>query len=133
MKRLITALSLFALTFVLVGPALADEEDEYEARVKRINAMAEKPGKMKTALQRIATETGMTADRIESQHKKNPEMGPAGIMLANVMSNDTKKNPGYFIEQRKSGKKWLAIAKENKIPVDRLNERLERLENAIKG
>lgn len=133
MRKIMTALTLCALTFVMVGSALADEDDEYEARVKKINAMAEKPGKMKVALQRIATETGVPVDRVENQHKKNPEMGAAGIMLANVMHNDTRKPPGEFIEQRKSGKKWLVIAKENKVPIDRLNDRLERLEKAIKG
>jgi hypothetical protein len=60
-------------------------------------------------------------------------MGVAALMLANVMSADTKKQPSYFFEQRKAGKKWLTLAKENNIPVDRLNERLDRLEKAIKG
>ena len=134
MKKMIGALSVFALLLGIVTPALAgDDEDQYEQKVKHINSLADKPGKMKVALQRISTETGVPVDRVENQHKKNPDMGAAGIMLANVMSADTKKAPGYFVEQRKAGKKWLTLAKENNIPVDRLNERLERLEKAIKG
>jgi len=134
MKKMIGALSIFALLIGFVTPVMAaDDEDQYEQKVKHLNSLGDKPGKMKVALQRISTETGVPLDRVEAQHKRHPEMGVAALMLANVMSADTKKQPSYFFEQRKAGKKWLTLAKENNIPVDRLNERLDRLEKAIKG
>jgi hypothetical protein len=84
-------------------------------------------------LQRISTETGVPLERVREQHKQHPDIGVAGLMLANVMASDTKKRPENFLNQRASGKKWLKIAKEQNVPVERLNERLDRLNRAIKG
>jgi hypothetical protein len=133
--RLVKWLTTLALALAVASPVIAadDEAEEFEKRIKRLNTMAEKPAKVKVALQRIATETGMPLEQVQNQHKKFPEIGVAGLMVANVLGNDTRKNPGQFLSQRQSGKRWLAIAKENKVPIERINERLERLEKAIKG
>ena len=122
-----------ALAFTLPMAAADDDVEHYEKRIKHLNDLSEKPGKAKVALQRIATETGMPLERVQNQHKKFPDIGIGGLMVANVLANDTRKSPGQFLEQRKSGKKWLAIAKEHKVPVERINQRLDRLEKAIKG
>ena len=134
-RTLVNWLTMIAVAMALALPVTAadDETEEFEKRVKRLNGMGERPGMAKVALQRIATETGVSLERVQNQHKKFPEIGVAGLMVANVIGNDTRKNAGDFLAQRQSGKKWLVIAKENKVPVERINDRLQRLEKAIKG
>ena len=58
-------------------------------------------------------------------------MGGAALLLANVMAAETKKSPESFLKERSSGKEWVEIAQENKIPTDKLNVRLDRIERAI--
>ncbi len=125
-----------ALALGLVFPALAaDKEDldHLENRVKQLNALAAKPNMQDIAFQRISTETGVPLETVRKQHGRHPNIGIAGIMIANVLANETKKNPDWFLTQRDDGKKWLQIAKENKVTVEKLNERLDRLHKAIKG
>jgi len=136
MKTLIVSAVLWALGLCLISPvAAADKQqlDQFDKRVSDINAMASKPAKTDLALQRISTETGMPVDRLKQQHQKHPDIGPAGLMVANVLADETKKGPEVFLSQKAAGKKWVNIAKENKVSVEKLIERLDRLEKAIKG
>ena len=131
-----TKLLAFAVSAFLVAiPSLiaADDQDvdEFERRVSRINAAADKPGKMNIALQRISTETGVPLENVRGQHKRYTNMGAAGIMIANVLANETKKAPNDFLKARTDGKKWLAQARDNKVSVEKLNDRLERLQKAM--
>ena len=127
------ALAASAALFAASSLIAADKEDmdEYEKRLNRINTAAEKPGMMNVALQRIATETGVPLENVRAQHKRHPEVGPAGLLIANVLANETKKAPSEFLKERAEGKRWLAMARENKVSVDKLNDRLERFEKAL--
>jgi len=136
MKRLVIALNTLVVAFGLTVPAFAadkNDQDAYEKRVKDVNAMAERPGMMKTTLQRISTETGVPVEKVQNQHKRHPKVGPGGLLVANVLADETKKGPESFLQEREPGKKWLQIDKENNVSVDKLNERLDRLEKALKG
>jgi len=135
MKKLLLTLSTFAVAFGLIVPVFAadNDHDAYEKRVKQINALGNKPGMEKVALQRVSSETGVPIEKVQNQFKRHPEVGAAGLLLANVMADETKKAPESFLQQRDKGKKWLAIAKENNVSVDKLNERLDRFEKALKG
>ena len=126
---LATSAMVFAASFVIAADK--DDLDEYEKRLNRINAQAEKPGMLNVALQRISTETGVPLEQVRAQHKRHPEVGPAGLLIANVLANETKKAPSEFLKERAEGKKWVAIARQHKVSVDKLNDRLERLEKAI--
>lgn len=133
MKALI-ALTALLWTMGFVAPAMAADQkalDEFENRAKRLNALG--ADKFDLAIQRISTETGVPVDTIRRQHERHPDTGIAGLMVANVLANETKKIPETFLSQRAAGKNWVTIAKENKVSVDTLNQRLARLERAIKG
>ncbi|MFL5048441.1 MAG: hypothetical protein ACJ8EA_26715, partial [Xanthobacteraceae bacterium] len=134
MNKLLLALTTLVVAFGLTAPVFAaDDEDTYEKKVKQVNALGEKPGRMKVCLQRISTETGVPVEKVQTQAKRHPEAGAAGLFLANLMADETKKEPEQFLKARENGKKWLTIAKNNKVSVDKLNERLDRFEKAIKG
>jgi hypothetical protein len=132
--------TFFAVTLLmalgLVFPSLAADKqdlDHFESRVQQLNSLAEKPGMMKVAIQTISNETGVPVEKVRNQHKRHSDMGIAGLMIANVLADDTKKAPEHFLSERESGKKWVTIARENKVSVDKLNERLDRFARALKG
>jgi len=134
MRTLIAVAMLWALGFAV--PAVAADNDDlehFENRVQQLNAQAAKPAQVDVALQRISTETGVPVEAVRKQHKQHPNIGIAGLMIANVLANETKKSPDEFLSKRESGKKWLAVAKAHNVSVDKLNERLDRLASAIKG
>src|SRR5687768_16475706 len=133
MKALFAMALLAALT---VGfPTIAADQDDiehFENRVRQLNSLADK-GMMDVALKTISSETGMPLEKVRKQHKRHPDIGIGGLMVANVLANDTKKGPEYYLDQRAEGKKWLTMAREHKVPVDRLNMRLDRFARAVKG
>jgi hypothetical protein len=133
--KILIAMTILALG--LVFPAFAaDKEDldHLENRVKQLNALGAKPAMQDVAFQRISTETGVPVEAVRKQHDRHPNIGIAGLMIANVLANETKKNPESFLTQRDSGKKnWRQLARENNVSVEKLNERLDRLHKAIKG
>jgi len=134
MKKSIPLMLIWAMAFV--GTALAADKEDFdqlEKRAKRLIALGGKPGMLEVALQRISTETGVPVDTVRRQHERHPNIGIAGLMIANVLANETKKMPEVFLSQREKGKQWHVMAQENKVTVDKLNVRLERLERAVKG
>src|SRR5689334_17288357 len=114
MKTFIAMTMLLALG--LAFPTMAadkEDHDELENRVTQINAMGAKPNMTDIALQRISTETGVPVETVRKQHGRHPSIGVAGLMIANVLANETKKAPETFLAQREGGKKWKQIAKQN--------------------
>jgi len=120
-----------ALGFVF--PAMAADKQDLDNRVKQLNSVGSKPDMQDVAFQRISTETGVPVETVRKQHQRHPNVGVAGLMIANVLANETKKAPEQFLGEHEKGKKWVPIAKENNVTVDKLNERLDRLAKAING
>ena len=106
-------------------------KDELERRAQTINRAAEKEAVFKKALHHVSIETGVPESTVEAQHRRNPDMGLAGILMANVMAAETKKDSSEFIKQRKGGKGWSAIARANNVSLDKLTQRLDNLDKAI--
>ena len=133
MKRVLTSI-LLAAVVLGTGSSLSAQNkkadrEALDDRIDQVNRAAKKEGK-DVAMQRISTETGVSMDQLQSMNKKF-DVGPAGLMVASVLANETKKGPEHFLRQHQEGKSWAALARDNKVPIDRLNSRLDRLENAI--
>jgi len=106
-------------------------KDQLETQAHRINKEVDKANAMKLALQRISTETGVPIDRVQAMHKDHPDIGPAGVLIANVLADNTKKPPEDFMKKHASGKGWAALARDNNVPLDKLQTRLDHLEAAV--
>jgi hypothetical protein len=109
----------------------SDDRDEFERRARQINRTIDEPSEMKQAIHHISVETGVSRDRVQAQYRRNPDLGAAGLLVANVMSAETKKEPEQFIRQHLDGKSWKSIATQNDVPLDKLNVRLKNLEKAV--
>ena len=135
MTKSIATLLVTGLVFNLCVHELRAQDkaavEQLDKKADAINAAAKKPGKMKAAYQAISTETGVPLEKVEKLHKDHPEAGPAGLMLACAMAAETKRTPSHFIESRVDGKSWAAIAHDNKVPIEKLTERLDHMSTAL--
>jgi hypothetical protein len=141
MKKLISSLLVTGLVLGLTastgyGQTRAERQvtradrNELDNRVEQINRMIKRDN-MDLAVKRISTETGVPEDRVRAMHERHQRIGPAGLMIANVLANETKKEPEQFMREKTGGKTWVAIARDNNVPLDRLSMRLDRLETAL--
>lgn len=127
----------FSLTIAVLALALpafsvhGSEKEQLDDKIRHINDLAKKPGAREVALQRVSVETGVPLERVQAMHQKHSDIGVGGVLVANVLADETKKDPELFMKQRDQGKKWTEIARENNVKFSGLNDRLDRLERAI--
>ncbi len=134
MRKSVFSLIIGALMLVLGTPAVkaAEQDKTFEDHAKQINqSTSQSPQKMQTALKTISVETGVPLEKVQAQHKRHPETGAAGLLLANVLAAETKKAPESFLKAHSAGKGWLDIARDNKVPVEKLTVRVESLWRAL--
>jgi ribonuclease HI len=137
MKKLMFALMTSTIALTLGGGPLraADNDDaakHFRQRADQINAATAKdPDLMQTAIKHISVETGVPVEKVRLHHQRHPNMGAAGLLLANVMAAETKEPPATFLKERQSGDQWLAIAREHKVSVEKLNVRLDNVWKAL--
>jgi hypothetical protein len=132
MKKPLLVLAALGLVFGVGGAfGAASDKEDFDQNVRHINKMTEKPSVLKQALHHISIETGVPLEKVQQEHRHNPEVGAAGLLIGNVLAAETSKEPDRFFRQNAAGKKWAAIAKENDVSLDKLNTRLENLEDAL--
>lgn len=105
--------------------------DELEARAHTVNALADKHGGMKEAIHDVSVETGVPVGDLQHMHDQHPEAGAAGLLIACVMADNTKKPAEQFLSRHINGKGWAAIAHDNNVPLDRINGKLDNLEREL--
>ncbi|MBC8096054.1 MAG: hypothetical protein H7Y43_09595 [Akkermansiaceae bacterium] len=134
MRKLLMSLLTVSLFLGGSGSSMLAADQSARAllddRAREVNRSAKEQG-MPLTLKRISTETGVPLEQVQSMHKRHSDIGPAGLLIACVLANDTKKEPEVFMKRRASGKTWTSIAKENKVSLEKLNARLDRLDTAI--
>jgi hypothetical protein len=96
-----------------------------------LNETVKKKSSMKTALHGVSVETGVPLATVESMHKHHPDTGPAGILVACVLADETKKPAEQLVKKHEDGKTWAEIARENKVPVEKLDRKLDNLEKFL--
>jgi hypothetical protein len=135
MKRLMYSLLIasMALGFNTHSRAEDKAKDELEDRVHTVNALADKRGGMKEAFHDISVETGVSVEELQRMHNRHSDVGPAGILIACVLADNTKKPPEQFLSKHVNGKGWGAIARDNGVPLEKINERLDHLERELGG
>ena len=72
-----------------------------------------------------------TARQLEAMHKHYSVVGIAGVLIACVLADETKKPPENFMKERQSGKGWTTMARNNKVSVEKISERLDHLERIL--
>jgi hypothetical protein len=126
---LVSAAVLFG-TGNLFSAEPKNARDRLHDRIGEVNDAAKKVG-VKTAFQRVSTETGVPVAQLEALHKRYSDIGPAGVLICSVMADETKKPAEDFARANQSGKSWTKVANDNRISTEILISRLDRFERAL--
>ena len=128
---LMTAALVVGLGVGVTRAADKDVNEEFNARVHAVNDAAKKKDMMPVALHAVSVETGVPLPEVEAMHKRYSDIGPAGVLIACVMADETKMKPEEFLHERNGGKGWTTMARDHKVPIEKLNARLEHLEKEL--
>jgi len=101
-------------------------------RAQRINSMAFQGGSRRQALRVVSNETGISVGRLQNMDAQNPAAGPAGLMIASVLANNTRNSPEQFVNRHANGRSWMQMAANNNVSIYRINARLDRLESSLR-
>src|SRR5574339_370596 len=93
-KTMLTLVATAVALGLMTAPARADNKQDREGfnkRIHQINDAVEKRNLMESALKHISVETGVPLSDVESMHKRHKDMGAAGLLVACVLADETKK------------------------------------------
>ncbi len=130
-RLLIAAMSFGLAASAARAQSRAAEKDELDSRAHTVNALADKRGGMKEAVHAVSVETGVPMEQLQKMRDQHPDAGAAGLMIACVLADNTKKSPEALLSKHVDGKGWAAIARDNNVPLEKINARLDRLEHDL--
>lgn len=131
MNSLLIATVSLGLTAGLARGDERNAKDELDSRAHTVNALADKHGGMKEAMRDVSVETGVPEAQIQRMHDQHPDAGAAGIMIACTIADNAKGAPEAYLSRHVNGKGWAAIARDNNVPIDKINVRLDKLEHDL--
>ena len=131
MNSLLIATVSLGLTAGLARGEDRNAKDELDSRAHTVNALADKHGGMKEAMRDVSVETGVPEAQIQRMHDQHPDAGAAGIMIACTIADNAKGAPEAYLSRHVNGKGWAAIARDNNVPLDKINVRLDKLEHDL--
>ena len=128
---LVATMSLGLTAGIAHAQSRAAQKDELDTRAQNVNALADKRGGMKDAIHAVSVETGVPIEKVQRMHDQHPDAGAAGIMIACTIADNAKGSPEAYLSRHVNGKGWAAIARENNVPLDKINVRLDKLERDL--
>ena len=133
-KQLFTALIVMAMALVLSSVsarAASAPENQLHQLQKQINEGTKTTQQWETAMHTISVQTGVPRDQLRTLRQNYPTVEPAAVLIASVLADETKKAPEAFLKQHIAGQTWVQIAQNNKVPLDKIVARLERIQQAL--
>jgi hypothetical protein len=111
--------------------ASATTTGNIDQKVTALNQAVQSTGNMSAALNAISVETGVPQDQVQTLQKNHADAGAGGVLIASVLADETKQAPETFLQTHASGKSWDTIASDNKVSQDKIDLRLNHVQNAI--
>ena len=103
-------------------------------RMHSLNDLVKKEKIMPQALKGVSVETGVPLREVEAMHQHYKDTGPAGLLVACVLADETKQAPEYFLKKHvDGGKDWTQLTIENRVPVEKVMRKLDSLGNHLSG
>jgi hypothetical protein len=133
-KQIFTALTIISVALaVSSGPAQAASAPETQLHQlqKQINEATKTTQQWETAMHTISVQTGVPRDQLRTLRQNYPTVEPSAVLIASVLADETKKAPEEFLKQHIAGQTWVQIARNNKVPLDKIDARLERIQQAL--
>jgi uncharacterized protein YdiU (UPF0061 family) len=137
-KQILTIFTVLGLALALNTASAQSSKDDTTAKQlrdieKQLNQKTQTTKQWQAAMHTISVETGVPQDQLRAMKKGHPEVQPAGILIASVLADETKKAPEDLLKQHLSGQNWPAVARNNNVPFDKLTQRLQKVLQAIPG
>lgn len=113
-------------------PALSAKEvkAQFNHHFQAINSMDKNTRAVQAGLKVVSEETGVPLATVQEQRKAYA-LGAGGLLVANELSKATQKPAKTFLAQRVKGAEWTAIVAANKVELDPLLPKLDRVEQAM--
>jgi hypothetical protein len=120
-----------SLGFTAVSAHGQTAKDELESRAQSVNSLADRHGGMNQAIHHVSVETGVPVDQLEHMRSQHPDAGAAGLLIACVIADNTKGSPERYLSRHINGKGWAGIARENNVPLEKIDTKLANLERDL--
>ncbi len=136
MKKLMYTLMVGAVSLGMTAGTVRAQErakDELETRAQTVNQLADRHGGIKDAIRDVSVETGVPEGQLQKMHDSHPDAGAAGLLIACVMADNTKGSPEKYLTQHVNGRGWASIARDNNVPLDKINVKLDNLQHELGG
>ena len=143
MKKIRSIITTLAFVLTFTAAQAADDEREaprrgtpagdLDARIQTINRLNTNASAKQAGMAAVSRETAVPLPTIEAEAKDHPTMGLAGLFVAHELSVKTKKPVDQLIKQRQSGKMWSEIARDNGQDLRALDQKLARVETAMRN
>lgn len=106
---------------------------DIDSHIQAINKLDNTPAALRSGMAAASKETAVPLPTIEAEHKEHPKVGVAGLLVAHMLATHTQKSADHFIKQHSEGKTWRELAQANNEDLDALDQKLTRLEDAMRG
>lgn len=105
---------------------------DMEQRIRDINRLDNKPAVRDAGLRSVSKELGIPVPTLEAQLKSNPGVGIAGLLIANSVAQESKKDVDTIIKAHGGDRSWADVARNNNVTLSSLETRLQHVETAMK-
>jgi hypothetical protein len=142
MRKLTSIITTLAFACVLAANAADDKDNkaqrrgvgaDIDKRVQTINRLDNNNTAKLAGLAAVSKETAVPLPTIEAESKDHPMVGLGGLFMAHELSVKTKKPVDQLIKQRQSGQTWSEIARANRQDLAMIDQKLERIESAMRN
>lgn len=103
---------------------------EFRQQLEVINSMDKNSRAIEAGLKVVSEETGVPLATLQQQ-RKTYAVGAGGLLVANELARTTHKPAKTFLDQRVKGGEWPTMAAANKVDLDPLLPKLDRVQKAM--
>jgi hypothetical protein len=136
-KQILTTLSIIGVALALnTAPAQTKAKssvNQLRELETQVNQATQGSNQWHTAMHTISVQTGVPQDQVRALKQNHPNAQPAGILVACVLADETKKPAEQFLKQHLAGQNWPDIARNNNVPLEKLTVRLQTIRQALTG
>jgi hypothetical protein len=106
---------------------------DLDRHIRAINSLDNRDAVRRAGLSAVAEETGVSVSTLQKQRRGNPNVGTAGLLVANVIAAVTPGGVAVHFRQHAAGKSWERIAADHQVNFDELQAKLARVENVMRA
>jgi hypothetical protein len=133
-KQLFTACTVIGMALVFnqaAAQSASAPENQLHQLQNQINEGTKTTQQWETAMHTISVQTGVPRDQLRTFRQNYPTVEPSAVLISCVLADETKKAPEGFLKQHIAGQTWVQIARTNKVPLNKIDERLQRIQQAL--